>query len=63
MSKPISNAKFNGRTVTVTKQTTASSRPTVPGRSPVTGRKNSFSGEHENYKDSNAKGMDRKCCL
>ena len=39
-SKPISNAKFNGRTVTVTKKTTTSSRPTVPGRSPVTGRKN-----------------------
>ncbi|CAH3179806.1 unnamed protein product [Porites evermanni] len=40
-SKPISNAKFNGRTVTVTvpKKTTTSSRPTVPGRSPVTGRK------------------------
>ena len=39
-SKPISNAKFNGRIVTVTKKTTTSSRPTVPGRSPVTGRKN-----------------------
>ena len=61
-SKPISNAKFNGRTVTVTKKTTTSSRPTVPGRSPVTGRKNP-SVVSMNTTDSNAKGIDRNCML
>ena len=62
MSKPISNTKFNGRTVTVTKKTTASSRPTVSGRSPVTGRKNP-SVVSMNTTDSNAKGIDRNCCV
>ena len=61
-SKPISNAKFNGRTVTVTKKTTASSRPTVPGRSPVTSRKNPSVVSMKTI-DHNAKGIDRKSCL
>ena len=57
-SKPISNAKFNGRTVTVTvpKKTTTSSRPTVPGRSPVTGRKYPSVVSVKTI-DSNAKGI------
>ena len=55
-SKPISNAKFNGRTVTVPKKTTTSSRPTVPGRSPVTGRKYPSVVSVKTI-DSNAKGI------
>ena len=45
--KASSNAKFNGRTVT--KKTNTSSglpKPTAPGRSPITGRKNPLSGKH-----------------
>lgn len=39
-SKPASNAKFNGRTATKTTTSSGLPRPTAPGRSPITGRKN-----------------------